>query len=254
MHELSAMCCLSEHDVLCRGGLRTLIITGDYHHTALAVARQAGMVPPDTDVVIVDTCKQAHAQSELSRAATALEWTAAQAADSASLELNISRQSSAGDLPDFLRLISTRSSDLRSLRARLANLERLPDEDSQFAGLRFVDGESNQAIEPAEAIASLAEGNAQCAVTGPAFELLLRQDLSASVEVVMQNAVVFARMQPHQKGQVMDLVTQRGLHQLTASGSRFIPVFAPAHLLTAITLPPIITKWFAACVLSCTAA
>ncbi len=40
---------------LCRGGLRTVMITGDYHHTAVAVARSVGMVQPDGRVVVIDT-------------------------------------------------------------------------------------------------------------------------------------------------------------------------------------------------------
>ena len=37
----------------CRAGLRTLMATGDYHHTALAVARGSGMIPPKGQVVII---------------------------------------------------------------------------------------------------------------------------------------------------------------------------------------------------------
>lgn len=37
----------------CRAGLRTLMATGDYHHTALAVARGTGMIPPQGQVVII---------------------------------------------------------------------------------------------------------------------------------------------------------------------------------------------------------
>lgn len=37
----------------CRAGLRTLMATGDYHHTALAVARAVGMVSAQGQVVII---------------------------------------------------------------------------------------------------------------------------------------------------------------------------------------------------------
>lgn len=250
------------------------MITGDYHHTALAVAKQARMVPPDSSIVIVDTSRsictglssvnRAAVESVALKAAAASESAvseepvagesaasgtprgapelapvsveaAAAASEPAVLEAGsapkqqTSPQSSDLEHPQMARQLSTRSSDLRSLRARLANMEQSPGPGSCFAGLRFVDGESNSPLEPSDALASLAEGSAKCAVTGPAFELLLQHaDLSASLEVVMQSAVVFARMQPQQKGQVMDLVTSRGMHQLTTSGSRFIPVFLAA--------------------------
>lgn len=38
---------------LCRGGIRTLVVTGDYHHTAIAVARGVGMLPPGGKLIIV---------------------------------------------------------------------------------------------------------------------------------------------------------------------------------------------------------
>ena len=42
----------------CRAGLRTLIVTGDYHHTALAVGRGVGMIPPQARVVIINTASE----------------------------------------------------------------------------------------------------------------------------------------------------------------------------------------------------
>lgn len=39
----------------CRAGIRTMMVTGDYHHTALAVARGVGMVPTDSRLVIVQS-------------------------------------------------------------------------------------------------------------------------------------------------------------------------------------------------------
>ena len=44
----------------CRVGVRTLMSTGDYHHTALAVARGVGMVPPQGQGIIIQ------ARSEMS--------------------------------------------------------------------------------------------------------------------------------------------------------------------------------------------
>ena len=75
-----------------------------------------------------------------------------------------------------------------------------------------------------EALTSIAKGQAQCCITGTAFaQLLQRPDLSV-LETVMQNVVVFARMQSHQKGQVMELLSSRGLHQVFRGQKRHIPV------------------------------
>ena len=199
------------------------MVTGDYHHTALGVAKQTGMVQPETEVIIIDTCKPVHTRAEPTQAQVA-EEPLSQIGLTASPEL--SREASlptvASDRKPVTTL-STRTSDLSSLRARLVNLERVPDEQAA-AGLRFVFGENNQQLDQSQAITSLAEGRAQCAVTGAAFELLLQQQDLSILEVVMRSVSVFARMQPHQKGQVMDLVTMRGIHQMASSGSRYIPV------------------------------
>lgn len=39
--------------VLYRGAMRTMMVTGDYHHTAIAVARGSGMIPGDSRIVII---------------------------------------------------------------------------------------------------------------------------------------------------------------------------------------------------------
>ncbi len=62
-----------------------------------------------------------------------------------------------------------------------------------------------------EALQSMAQGQAQCCVTGQAFDHMLQcQDPAAVLDTVMQNAAVFARMRSHQKGQVMELLSSRG--------------------------------------------
>ena len=53
----------------------------------------------------------------------------------------------------------------------------------------------------------------QCCVTGPAFEQMLLKADAPVVQAVMSSVVVFARMRGQQKGQVMDLLGRRGLHQ-----------------------------------------
>ncbi len=41
--------------MVCRGAIRTMMVTGDYHSTAIAVARGAGMIPGDSRVVIIQS-------------------------------------------------------------------------------------------------------------------------------------------------------------------------------------------------------
>lgn len=68
------------------------------------------------------------------------------------------------------------------------------------------------------------QGQAQCCVTGPAFEHMLQHEDLSVLETIMLNVVVFARMRSHQKGQVMDLLGARGLHQVFNGQQRLIPV------------------------------
>ncbi len=96
-------------------------------------------------------------------------------------------------------------------------------------GLVFTSGtDSRYVLEPCEAIASMAEGSMQCAVTGDALEYMLRMHDVSPLEAVMRNAVVFSRMQPHQKGQVMDLLGTRGIHQQFEGQLRYTQVGQPS--------------------------
>ena len=76
---------------------------------------------------------------------------------------------------------------------------------------------------PKDVCASV-QGQVLCCVTGPAFQHMLQQDDLLVVETVMRNVVVFARMRSHQKGQVMDLLGGRGLHQVFKDQPRHVPV------------------------------
>ena len=99
----------------------------------------------------------------------------------------------------------------------------------QCDGLRFFlgHGDIRQDAEAVRALTNIAEGQAQCAVTGAAFEHLLQQEDLSVLQAVMQNAVVFARMRPHQKAQVLSLLGSAGLHQNFHGQHRHIPVSLP---------------------------
>ena len=104
--------------------------------------------------------------------------------------------------------------------------------DSQRAplkGLVFTSGTgSHNVMEPCEALSSMTEGSMQCAVTGDALEYMLHMRDMSLLEAVMRNAVVFSRMQPHQKGQVMDLLGTGGIHQRFEGQPRYIQVGKPS--------------------------
>ena len=96
--------------------------------------------------------------------------------------------------------------------------------ESGLRGLTFTSGADRHHMEPGEAFTAMTEGRLQCAVTGDAFEQLLQLSDVSLLEAVMRNAVVFSRMQPHQKGQVMDLLGSRGIHQPFEGHPRHIQV------------------------------
>ena len=93
-----------------------------------------------------------------------------------------------------------------------------------LAGLRFFQVQGNQDCDGSWALSALAEGQLQCAVTGDALEHMLQLQDTSLLEAVIRNAVVFARMKPHQKGQVMDLLGTAGLYQLLDGQHRRIEV------------------------------
>ena len=96
-----------------------------------------------------------------------------------------------------------------------------------IAGLMFLTEGYSPGQEPQTAldcVHSIAQGEVQCCVTGQAFEQLLQHAEPALLECVMRHAVVFARMKSQQKGQVVELLSHRGLHQMVQGREHHIPV------------------------------
>ncbi|DBB02797.1 TPA: hypothetical protein ACH3X1_013629 [Trebouxia sp. C0004] len=91
-----------------------------------------------------------------------------------------------------------------------------------LGSLKFIQAEGNLECEAEWALTALAEGQLQCTVTGDAFDHVLQLGDTSLLESVMRNAVVFARMKPHQKGQVVDLLSATGIHQLFDGQPRHI--------------------------------
>ena len=73
-------------------------------------------------------------------------------------------------------------------------------------------------------VSALLQGSTRCCMTGPAFEHMVRCGDAAMVQTVMSSAAVFARMRSQQKGQVMDLLGHRGIHQQSAQAQCHIAV------------------------------
>ncbi|DBA65621.1 TPA: hypothetical protein ACH3X2_002681 [Trebouxia sp. C0005] len=283
-----------------QGGLRLVMVTGDYLYTALAVARGVGMVPKESRVVVIQT----HAEHRGSSAIAARhkpnlpdvpETPKSQQRHIARVvsfaEPN-ARSDSSDDMrslggfsesqpepdksqKDWLKpqdiypispsqsqspLLGTQSYQAWSLQARaepllspeLAQLspsqsfasfsgrlqsKSLPstaasapqcfavrgEDDSLQStaeaareGLSFVldNGDTFEEGDTLRAFNTISQGSMQCCITGPAFEYLLQQPNQALVQAVMLNSVAFTRMRSHQKGQLMDLLGRKGLHQM----------------------------------------
>ena len=127
-----------------------------------------------------------------------------------------------------LQVSTSLDSNLRSTGSQRLESQNSADFRLQCDGQRFFlgTGDIRQDDEATRALTIIAEGQAQCAITGAAFEHLLQQEDLAILQAVLQNAVVFARMQPHQKAQVMSLLGAAGLHQVFRGRHRHIPVTA----------------------------
>ena len=78
------------------------------------------------------------------------------------------------------------------------------------------------------------QGEAQCCVTGAALEHILQLGNASLLEAVMNSVVVFSRMRPYQKGQVMSLLSSTGLHQLIQGQQHHLPVGASLSLFLAL--------------------
>ncbi|DBA85704.1 TPA: hypothetical protein ACH3X1_005275 [Trebouxia sp. C0004] len=262
------------------GGIRTMMITGDYHQTAVAVAWGVGMVPPEGVVHIIDKQPTAAVLSPPSSpvnisSARSLLPRAWEISDALRTRAPVARSRLRPGTPepeldpvnvsrDVLLAAPLLPAQQQTDRGRLlqqavqhqtdqvlvgkpqrSTLKITSSLDSQSAspldldlesegshhfrlqcdGLRFLlgTGDVRQDGEALRALTSIAEGQAQCAVTGAAFEHLLQQEDLSVLEAVLQNAVVFARMRPHQKSQVLSLLGAGGLHQVFQGRHRHIP-------------------------------
>ncbi len=113
--------------------------------------------------------------------------------------------------------------DLSCLRPPVQGLQKASSTSLLFTSEGYSPEDQPQTA--LEALQGIAQGQAQCCVTGQAFEYLLQHAEPAVIESVMQHAVVFARMQSHQKGQVMELLSSRGLDRVVVDQQQHIPVF-----------------------------
>ena len=282
---------------VCSGGIRTMMVTGDYHHTGIAVARDVGMLKPQGKVVVIDTIPLAPRQSTLLgatsldprakglRAASlksvassaahrslkrsvsfalgaqpsglsprrSLNWSVSFAPDVTDSDLGNQSDGDEAQTGGHANAVQARAMQLAAgsgestaAQQQLSGCVQTAAEEEGCArsrqsqtplavvtaphtwsppleGLRFLTTEQ-EVLEPSEALHALAEGRLQCAVTGEALEHLLQHHDLSVLESVMQNAVVFSRMKPHQKGQVVDLLGMPGIHQMFQGHARYIPV------------------------------
>ena len=287
-----------------------MMITGDYHHTAISVAKDVGMLAADSQVLVIDAAKQPQsfppqpsapvkefpASTDHSKAADTIpavlqqqtskvvqlsrgsyttndcsssqgkgprfihqhDQTLEAGADRVpqkhvawSREWPLSRPGHAGDESGQAGDGQSNAGDRQGqsqhpagIRSHHAVLQSqvaawappagttpagttpagIDSPEPQVASLRFVIGDNDEEWDALQALTALSEGRVQCAVTGEAFQLLLQLPDVSALGAVMRNVVVFARMKPLQKGQVMDLLNARGLHQMHAGKLRHIQV------------------------------
>ncbi|DBA77185.1 TPA: hypothetical protein ACH3X1_009759 [Trebouxia sp. C0004] len=179
------------------GAIRTMTVTGGYHHTATAVARGAGMIPGDSRIVIIQS------QTEIRPSCR-----------------------HPGCMHSALKCNKSASNTPRTAKRAVSfHTSKASEQERTCEGLKFLldNGDAFEDGDALSALTSIAQGPAQCCVTGPAFQHMLQQDDLSVVETVMRNVVVFARMRSHQKGQVMDLLGERRLHQVFKGQPRHVP-------------------------------
>ncbi|KAL0037175.1 hypothetical protein WJX79_003951 [Trebouxia sp. C0005] len=292
-----------------RGAIRTMMLTGDYHQTAIAAARGVGMMPSDSQLIIVQARSElqstaqppSHAPSTLN-SSHSLRLPAypvvstfigsgksdGQIAGSSQVSCSKVAGSMGSQHPRFTKIcgITTtntvvsydpvspfsiaqeqtstqessqhhschqlssqeqscqqvlsqqRSLHKQSYRVKLSrtgsSVHPLTNDTAQTVSLQqdsdqvadrlqrslcenlvfmLQTKDDEEEIDAQRAITSLAQGLLQCCVTGPAFEQMLLQAEGSVVQAIMSSLVVCARMKGQQKGQVIDLLSQRGLHR-----------------------------------------
>ena len=225
------------------------MITGDYHHTAIAVAQDVGMFKPGVQVVVLDSIQQ-QLQSEESPVTTSQTAhggaTSAysrhvsfvqprdKAVDSHRKALQGQKQAlthvaesplaRTGKQVSWVPALGDDSDDNQPKQHTEKQHQSAPDSHGPLMeGFRLSVAGQEQ-VDAAQVLAALAEGQMQCAVTGDAFEALLQHHDMSMLETVMHSVVVFSRMRPHQKGQVIDLLGTTGVHQLFRGQPRHVAV------------------------------
>ncbi|KAL0028992.1 hypothetical protein WJX77_010388 [Trebouxia sp. C0004] len=263
-----------------RGAIRTMMLTGDYHQTAIAAARGVGILPSGSQLVIIQAKSElqsteqppSHVPSAFDGShslrlpeypvVTTFNGFAKSDGQKAGCSQDYGSKvggSMSGQHPSFTMLCGTTTADNavscdpvspfsvaqeqpllqkssqqhschqlssqeQSCQQVLSQQQSLHQQSYQRSScenlvftLQSEDGEEE--IDAQRATTSLAQGLLQCCVTGPAFEGMLLQADGPVVQAIMSSLVVCARMKGQQKGQVIDLLSQRGLH-LTLQGEQ----------------------------------
>ena len=220
------------------------MVTGDDRHTAVAVAREVGMLSEQGPVLVIDTTPSAgqqpiqhdplrmphhHADPALtprvhSTPDRAFTRTKSSPAFTPLRALSTPAHTPGPALELGRSAGTTRANSEKSFLAPLATSHRLAPGQSKLRFQAGVEGGQGTEWGAVQAITAMAEGQVQCAVTGDAFEQLLQQTDPLLLSAVMRTAVVFAGMKPHQKAQVVHLLNKRGLHRHFEQQTCHIPV------------------------------
>ena len=252
------------------------MITGDYHHTAIAVAKNVGMLQAGRDILVIDAVQQCQpsqpsppasprrvafvspspdqSPAPLHQSLGRLRSTSLRsalmspghAAASPAASSSFGKPHGAtGAVPSDASEHASSSGPLPLTQTALPSpaVTEVHASSSAFLGkphgarhgssngsshgqLRFVRGLAGEEVEVGsrEAITAMVSGQVQCAVTGNAFYHILHSSDVSVLETVMRSVLVFARMKPQQKGEVMDLLSVRGLHHMHQGQPRHLQV------------------------------
>ena len=212
---------------LSREGLASAALHGERHHLADLgsekqiseglTGQQHGQRQGQLSTALNDKGQQPSGLIHTQQAPTAPDAVAAAPATSCSSSAGATQISSLqyGSLPKPLASI---------LEPQSSTAQPLPSSADPTEGLSLTGHQGQRSYSAAQALTAMAEGHLQCAVTSAAFDHLLQHATISVIQTVMRTAVVFARMKPHQKGQVMGLLGSAGLHHAFQGQSRHLLV------------------------------
>ncbi len=170
---------------LIESGLRTVMVTGDNLLTALCIARKCGMVPQGNRVVLVEAFQSTTTNQLNNQESTgnSNDWTIVNEPVPARIEWKLTEN--LGDLDDPSVALNNQSNNMSSYQNQNTNIQTV---------LNLVNS---------------TDSNFSFAMDGKTFGVL-RKSFPKIFEKVLLNGVVYARMSPDQKAQLVESLISIG--------------------------------------------